>query len=264
MFRPSHLQAYLDQIGASAKKSLSQNFLIDGNILKKIVVAADLHEGDLVLEIGPGPGALTEQMLLAGAYVTAVEKDRLFAKYLAPHERLSLLEMDILDFDFSVVKGRTKIVANLPYHLTSPILEKFIPRADLFSSMTVMVQHEVAVRMCALPGSSDYSSLSVFLQYFGNPRYAFKVSRRSFSPAPKVDSAVVVIAMRETSTPPGFFPFVKKAFQQKRKMISSSLSSYNKDKIKCLLRDSGYSSEARPAELSAAAWLELYQKVVHT
>jgi 16S rRNA (adenine1518-N6/adenine1519-N6)-dimethyltransferase len=261
MFRPSHLQSYLDEIGASAKKSLSQNFLIDGNILKKIIAVSALQPDDHVLEIGPGPGALTEQLLQAGAHVIAVEKDRLFAAHLPKHERLTVLEQDILDFDFGIINKRTKIIANLPYHLTSPIMGLFATRGELFSKMVIMVQHEVAIRMVARPGTPDYSSLSVFLQHYGKPSYAFKVSRRSFSPAPKVDSAIVVLDLEEKATPPDFFPFVRKGFQQKRKMLTSSLSEYGKEKVKEALASLGQKPDARPSLLSAEEWLKLYESL---
>lgn len=264
MFRPSELHAFLDQIGARAKKSLSQNFLIDGNILNKIIALSALEEGERVLEIGPGPGALTQKLLAAGAHVIAVEKDHLFARHLPVNEHLKVFEEDIKDFDIESLKipgQKVKIVANLPYHLTSLILERFVPRGDLFSKLVVMVQHEVALRMTAKPGSPDYSSLSVFLHYYSEPRYGFKVSRHCFSPAPQVDSAIVELNLEEKSAPEGFFAFVRKAFQQKRKMLTTSLQSYGKENVQNALISLQIDKAARPSNLSISEWLALYQSL---
>lgn len=264
MFRPSELQAFLGQIGAQAKKSLSQNFLIDGNILNKIIAVSELQEGEQVLEIGPGPGALTSKLLEAGAHVVAVEKDRLFAAHLTPHPHLKVLAEDIRDFDIESLyqEGKkAKIVANLPYHLTSLILGMFAPRGDIFSKLVVMVQHEVALRMCAQACTSDYSSLSVFLQYYGTPQYAFKVPRGCFSPAPKIDSAIVVIDLVHKRPPADFFPFVRQAFQQKRKMLTTSLKNFGKENVQEALRKMGVNVEARPSILDVRQWVVLYESL---
>lgn len=259
MFKPSELHAFLERVGTRAKKSLSQNFLIDGNILNKIIAVSDLHPGEQVLEIGPGPGALTQKLLQTGADVFAVEKDRVLAQNLPVHPHLKVYEQDIQDFDLKDIRPKAKIIANLPYHLTSMILGRFAPRGDLFSKMVVMVQHEVALRMTAKAGTKDYSSLSVFLHFYGTPHYSFKVSRRSFSPAPKIDSAIVVIDLQEKEPPEGFFTFVKTAFHQKRKMITSSLGAYGKERVREALSLEGFDPEARPATLSVDNWLKLYQ-----
>ncbi len=264
MFRPSELHSFLDSIGARAKKSLSQNFLIDGNILDKIIALSDLKEGENVLEIGPGPGALTQKLLLAGAHVTAVEKDALFAQHLPSHPHLKVLSQDIKDFDIDSLRlsgQKTKIVANLPYHLTAVILGMFIIHGDIFSKLVIMVQHEVALRMIAKPDTPDYSSLSVFLQYYSTPRYAFKVSRHCFSPAPKIDSAVVLLDLKERIAPEGFFPFVREAFQQKRKMLTTSLSAFGKDRVQGALISLGLEKEARPSVLSINQWISLYESL---
>ncbi len=264
MFRPSELHSFLESIGARAKKSLSQNFLIDGNILDKIIALSDLKEGESVLEIGPGPGALTQKLLLKGAHVTAVEKDTLFAQHLPAHLNLKVLNRDIKDFDpnsLYMPDQKTKIIANLPYHLTAVILGMFIIRGDIFSKLVIMVQNEVALRMVAQPSTPDYSSLSVFLQYYSTPRYAFKVSRHCFSPAPKIDSAVVVLDLKERITQKGLFSFVREAFQKKRKMLTTSLSAFGKERVQEALLCLGLEKEARPSTLSVNHWIALYESL---
>ncbi len=263
VFKPSELKQLLFELGVSPKKGLSQNFLIDGNILNKIVDLADVKENDLVLEIGPGPGALTEFLLAKKAKVTAVEKDTLWASRLK--EKYPMVEVfneDILEFDFDKhIKPGTKVVANLPYHITTPIISKLIQRKKLFSHVIVMVQDEVGRRMTANKNSGDYSSLSVFLNYYCHPSYGFKVKRTSFFPAPKVDSAVVKL---EIKTPPvvsneeAFFKMVREAFNHRRKMLRGSLSKlYSKEAIERALPY----AEARPENLDLPELIALFEAI---
>ncbi len=136
---PSELLAFLRTLGVEPKKGLSQNFLIDGNIVRKIVAEAGVQLGDTLLEIGPGPGALTEALLSKGAAVYAVEKDALFAEALKRYSGVTVFAEDIRTFNLNILPPNTKVVSNLPYHLTSPILGLIAPRHDLFSTVTVMV-----------------------------------------------------------------------------------------------------------------------------
>lgn len=258
--KPAELLQFLRTLGALPKKGLSQNFLVDGNIVRKIVATAGIQKGDNVLEIGPGPGALTEELLELGATIFAVEKDHVFAEALKRFETVKVFDADILTFDFSVLPTPLKVVSNLPYHLTAPILTMLAPRRDLFSSLTVMVQEEVARRMVAQAKTSDYGSLTVFLNFYTNPVYAFKVSRQCFYPRPKVDSAIVKLDLK---TPPqvdeeGFFKFVHTTFQQRRKMVKSTLGS----ELGPLLEELGEDPQARPEELSLEIFLKLYQSSV--
>ncbi|MGH2612339.1 MAG: ribosomal RNA small subunit methyltransferase A, partial [Rhabdochlamydiaceae bacterium] len=145
-------------------KFLSQNFLIDGNIVRKIVKFAEVKKGDSILEIGPGPGALTEELLAQGASVIAVEKDRKFAAALhrlqTADQRLQIFENDVLKWNpTSHLNFKTKLIANLPYNITTPILTHFLPQRKFFQSLTVMVQREVGERVIAKPGSKAYGSL---------------------------------------------------------------------------------------------------------
>ena len=173
IYKPTELMAFLGSLGINPKKALSQNVLIDGNIIRKIVQTANVQPQDTVLEIGPGPGSLTEALLDAGANVIAVEKDQTLAKALERFNQgsLKVFEQDILEFSFSdhlpkENSKKTKVIANLPYHLTTPILVFLIQENHYFSSLTLMVQEEVARRFTAKPGTKDYSSFTLFLNFF--------------------------------------------------------------------------------------------------
>ncbi len=163
IYKPTELIQFLSGLGISPKKGLSQNFLIDGNIIRKIVATAGVEPGDVVLEIGPGPGALTEALLEAGATVLAVEKDPILAEALgrikSDKGTLKVFCEDILEFDVENVlknhlkKGqRAKVIANLPYHLTTSIVTKFVILRELFEKLVIMIQDEVAKRYVSLPG----------------------------------------------------------------------------------------------------------------
>ncbi len=262
---PTELLAFLQSLGVEPKKSLSQNFLIDKNIIKKIAAAAAVSEKDTILEIGAGPGALTEELLALKAQVVAVEKDRTYAEHLLRFPGLKVFEGDIRDFSLDSLKGdkKAKVVANLPYHLTSPILGLLLPRVDLFSTLTLMVQKEVALRMLAKPNTPDYSALTVFINFYTTPHYDFTVSRNCFYPAPKVDSSVVTLNLKESVqnfATLDFFAFVKTAFQQKRKMLRGSLKSYAPSKeIEDSLKACGTLPTARPEDLDLEKWIALFK-----
>lgn len=260
MSTPTALMTLLKSGGIRAKKSLSQNFLIDKNILSKILQAASVQKGEMVLEIGAGPGALTEALLAQGAEVIAVEKDPFYAQRLQTFP-CTVFEGDILDFPLDTVPKGSKVVSNIPYHLTSPILEMLLPRSDLFSSVTLMVQEEVARRIVASVGSKDYSPLSLFVQFYAEARYAFKVSRRCFFPSPSVDSAVVVLSLKKgvnLSIKERFFSLMRRSFQERRKMLRNSLAPIApKDKIEKMLKELGLAITARPEELSLEQWLRI-------
>lgn len=270
LYKPSELKAFLAEIGAAPMKFLSQNFLIDGNIVRKIVKLAEVGSGDTVLEIGPGPGVLTEEILAQGAHVIAVEKDRKFAAALhrlqTKDGRLQVFEDDILEWDFAAhLKPRSKLVANLPYNITTPILSHFMPHKELFQTVTVMVQKEVGERFLARPGSKSYGSLSLFVQFYSDPVKGFIVEPTCFYPAPKVQSMVVQLKLKE---PPvlsdvAFFKMTRLAFGQRRKMIYSTLKNhYPIAALEEGLRQIGKGLKVRPEELSLAEFLVLF-KVIH-
>ena len=269
----STLIPFLEEIGATPQKKWSQNFLIDGNILRKIVQAAKLEPEDCVVEIGPGPGGLTETLLSSGARLIAIEKDPLFAAALKNKPNVEVFEADILPFPLEeVVLGRlepgkkAKVIANLPYHITSPILKKLLPHETLFSSLTLMVQKEVALRITAKRGSPDYSHLSLFTHFFSNPSFCFTVSPSCFFPQPKVDSAVVRLELKQPPLPQekwgAFFSLTRQAFQQRRKMVRASLKeSYGQTCVLESLEECGLPSTTRPEELTLEEFLLFFRHV---
>lgn len=274
IYKPTELRLFLNQLGIFPKKGLSQNFLIDGNIIRKIVAVSDVHPNDLILEVGPGPGSLTQALLETGARVLAVEKDTVLAQALerlqTPMQQLKIFCHDIMTFPLHEEIPRmlqagqkAKVIANLPYHLTTPILTQLSPLRELFTSLTVMVQEEVARRLTAQPGTADYSSLTIFLRFYTDPQYAFTVSRNCFYPAPKVNSAVVVLKLRE---PPlkgedvqTFFEMTRTAFKHRRKMLRASLKDlFPSSQIEKALEAIGQNPLARPETLSLEQFLQLH------
>lgn len=255
----SELIPFLKSIEAAPRKRLSQNFLIDPNIGQKIISLAQVEKDDSVLEIGPGPGALTSLLLKTGANVTAVEMDRAFARSLSrlQNGRLSVFEADFLKFPLYHLPKDFKVVANLPYHITTPILEKLF--ASPFSSITIMVQKELAVRMQAKPGTKDFGSLSLYVQFHSKISGSFPVSSQSFYPKPKVDSTVIRLDAVQPS-PINPFPLIHPAFQQRRKMLTSSLKC-PKEKIKEALTDLGIRTDARAEMLDLNQWIQLTEKL---
>jgi 16S rRNA (adenine1518-N6/adenine1519-N6)-dimethyltransferase len=269
IFRPTALRNFLEQEDAKALKGLSQNFLIDGNIIRKILHAAKITEKDTVIEIGPGPGALTEALLQKGAQVLAIELDRKFANLLnrlqTPDHRLTIFHEDALAIDLrKLFKDNKciKLVSNLPYHLTTPLIERFIPLYQALESMTIMVQKEVAQRMTAAPKSKQVSSLSFYVRIFSNPTYCFDVPATCFFPKPAVTSAVVHLQLHpppETIVPKLFEKLVRTAFSQRRKMLRVSLKElFPLEKLSLAFEKSSIPPTARPENLSMDQFIALY------
>ena len=217
-----------------ADKKLGQNFLIDENIVRNIVAAAELSDKDTVLEVGPGIGTLTQGLAESGASVVAVELDKrllpVLDTTLEGYDNVRIVNGDILQVDIMQTVGvdEFKVCANLPYYITTPIIFALLEKRLPMERLVAMVQKEVAERMAAKPGGKDYGALSVAIQYYTEPEIAFLVPPSSFIPAPSVDSAVIVCKRREK--PPVevcdealFFRVVKAAFSLRRKMLNNSL-----------------------------------------
>lgn len=275
LYKPTELRQFLAEQGIVPRKSMSQNFLIDGNIVKKIIKVAEIAEKDLVLEIGPGPGGLTELLLAAGARVIAIEKDYNLAAALqrlqATAKTLHVITGNALEIDLKRILSpyltepgfKAKVVANLPYNITTPLLTHLLPRSDLFSQITVMVQEEVAQRIAAKPHTSAMSSLTIFCQFFSEIHYNFKVQRNCFFPAPTVDSAVVTFALNPAPLPEEkrekFFLLTRTAYQHRRKMLRASLRKLAPaDAIETALASLALPPTARPEELSLEQFLQLF------
>lgn len=276
IYKPTELIQFLAGLGISPKKGMSQNFLIDGNIIRKIVATAKVEPGDVVLEIGPGPGALTEALLEAGATVLAVEKDNTLAKALAriksDRGTLKVFCEDIMEFDVDrILKThlkpgqKAKVIANLPYHLTTAIVTKFVMLREIFAKLVIMIQDEVAKRYVSSPGCKEYGSITVFLNYYTNASYGFKVSKNCFFPPPKIESAIVVLDLKEppyVSNEEKFFELTRTAFEHRRKMLRASLRDlYEQDAVTEALSSLGLDPQSRPEVLSLEQFILLFEKL---
>ena len=270
--RPKELYRFLTEHQLQAKKTSSQNFLIDGNILRKIVKEADLSEKDLAIEIGPGPGALTETLLQTGCKVWAIERDRKLATLLQrlceDTNKLHIHCCDFLQFPLEEAlqkEGSTsshvKVVANLPYHITTPILAKLLPLTNHLSDLIVMVQKEVALRLTAQKGTKDYSSFTLFVQFFSEVSYCFTVKPSCFYPRPSVESAIVHFRLRPpppVKNPSLLFTVIHAAFQKRRKMMRASLKELAPSSfVEETLKQMGLSPLSRPEELSLQQFIFL-------
>jgi len=228
------------------KKRFGQNFLIDGNIINKILIAAELNNMDIVVEIGPGVGGLTYRLAKTARQVIAVEIDRsvipLLTETLTGLDNVALVEADALKINFDqLVQEKTgalaegyKVVANLPYYITTPLIMHLLEGHAAVRKIIVMVQEEVARRLTALPGTKDYGALTVATNYYAVVEMAFKVPRTVFLPKPEVDSAVVSMTLRDNPAVSVidervYFSMVKAAFQQRRKTLLNALGSVDKE-----------------------------------
>lgn len=215
-----------------AKKRLGQHFLIDPNIIRKILTAAELQPHDTVLEIGPGAGALTKLLCRAVKQVVAIEIDKGLVSYLrdmlGSEPNLDLREGDALQFPYETLPHGTIVVANLPYQVSSPLLFQLFDARLRLARMVLMLQREVAQRLVAPPGSRQYGTLSVCSQYFSTPHIVFKIPPTCFRPRPEVESAVVRFDLRPNAPLTDaeertFLRLVRAAFGHRRKTIGNSL-----------------------------------------
>lgn len=254
------------------KKRFGQHFLTSPAAVEKIIAAAELTGGDAVLEIGPGKGVLTGPLLDKAGHLYAVEVDRGLAQRLrasyAGNERLTVIGQDFLQADIdALLPGRFTVVANLPYYITVPIVEKLLERKQRIDRVIVMVQKEMAARMAAGPGNGDYGSLSVFIQYHAAVERLFDVPPGAFFPPPKVTSSVIRLIPR---TPPfdpeeasGFFDFVKRLFQTRRKMLRATLRNLGYAAIDDAGSRAGVDLTRRPETLDMQELFRLYQACRH-
>lgn len=275
---PKVIREILKERNLAPRKSLGQNFLIDSNVLKKIVKAGLVNSGDLVLEIGPGLGALTEFLLEQAGKVVAVEYDRglfsILAERFKDSDRLQLFNEDIMDLDlFELIAGtklRLKVVANLPYYITTPIIFKLVESGIDWERMVFLVQKEVAQRIVARPGTKEYGALTVMLNYYGKVEKIGNVSRTVFYPEPEVDSAIVGITPYQTTEVKLQYPrlsqLVQAAFQQRRKTILNALAVtgffQSKDELGEFLKAKGIDPDRRGETLSVAEFQNIAEGLV--
>ena len=247
-----------------AKKSLGQNFLQDENILKNIANSIETNDKDLIIEIGPGKGALTKYLKNKNSYLICYEIDTRMIDILKKYEdsKTKIIYKDILEAD---IENDTKdidydniyIIANIPYYITTPIIKKVIELKKL-KSMSILVQKEVAERFSAKPRSKAYGSLTVYLNYYFDINYLFDVKNTCFNPMPKVDSAVINFKRKEkkyeVKNEEVLFKLIEDSFKMKRKTLKNNLKSYNWNKIKQILEQNDLTESVRAEEIS----LEIY------
>jgi 16S rRNA (adenine1518-N6/adenine1519-N6)-dimethyltransferase len=257
------------------KKSLGQNFLKSKQVASKIVAALHPSADDIILEIGPGTGALTEVLIESGAMIYAVEIDSRMTNFLSQKynhaENLKVINSDIIDFDFDSIKshGRIKVIGNFPYHMTSPILEKLMDFYYKISGAVVTVQKEVAARMTAQVGDSDYSSLTIFINNFCKAKRLFDLGKDQFHPPPNVDSTVVKLDFYEIPViAAGEFvvirDLVKKLFSQRRKMVVNSIMNsmgLSREFAERVLEKAGIDKRVRPQNISLRQYARMIKEL---
>lgn len=254
------------------KKKYGQNFLTNQDeILNNIIDVANVTKDDALLEIGPGEGALTALLLENGKKVKCVEIDKDLEKILRKkyddNENFELIMQDVLTIDFKKQIGeKVKVVANIPYYITSPIINLLIENREYVDEIYVMVQKEVAERICAKKGK-ERSVLTLSVEYFGEAEYLFTIPKEFFTPAPKVDSAFMSIKLHknkkyeEKITEEKFFKYVKASFANKRKNIANNLSTlgFNKTELTEKLLKSGFDPKRRAESFSIDEFIELIE-----
>ena len=252
-------------------KSLGQNFLIDDSVLEDIVNGAEVNGEDFIIEIGPGVGTLTAQLLMKAKKVTSIELDNdlipILTEELGEHENFNLIHNDALKVDFNEVIGdekSVKLVANLPYYVTTPIIVKLLKDGYNFKSLTIMIQKEVAERINAEPNCKEYGSLSVLVQYYCDTKIVRRVAPSSFIPRPKVES--IVIRLDRLSEPRVkakdeklMFELVRAGFNMRRKTLWNAAKAFNlsKEDLEKAFENSGVDQKRRAETLSLQEFANL-------
>lgn len=268
--------AILNKYGLRANKKLGQNFLINESIIYDIVKKANVTKEDVVIEIGPGLGSLTKELINNAKKVIAIELDPNMIDILKSRfsifDNFEVIYGDVLKIDLEeLIKGydSVKVVANLPYYITTPIIMKLLEDRLKIKSITVMVQKEVGERICATYKDKEYGAITVSVQYYSEPQIIINVPKENFLPAPEVDSCVIRLDMREK--PPVslkdeklFFRLVKGAFTQRRKTINNSLtcSGKSKEEIMTILNKLGIDSKLRAENLSIQQYADIANMLV--
>jgi len=281
---PSRLRALLARHGLKFKKSFGQNFLIDLNVLRKIVATAGINEQTVCLEIGPGVGSLTQLLAESARRVECFEIDTrlepLLIETLADYHNVAVHFTDFLGVDLTQwyeglllqTGEEIKVVANLPYYITTPILEKliswYVQEEPRLVSATLMMQKEVAKRLSAKPGTKAYGSLSIFLQLFADVSIAFDVSAKVFIPEPHVDSTIVNIRFKPSNyfasyqAAEAFLSFVRICFATRRKTLYNNLKGkFPAEKILAALAEAGLQDNVRAEMLSVADFIALFRNL---
>jgi 16S rRNA (adenine1518-N6/adenine1519-N6)-dimethyltransferase len=266
-------KVFLNQIHASTRKKLGQNFMISESELSFIADATNLKAGESILEIGPGLGFLTRALIRRRMKVLAVEKDRLYAKFLQDYfknESFQILERDILEIDLRKdfhLTSPIQVIGNIPYNITGPILEWLISQRKLISQAILATQLEVGQRLTASPGTKAWGSLSLFLQVYADVSLIKKINRANFYPSPQVDSAVIEIRFLEKPRvkirdEQKFFKLVRRAFQKRRKtllnaLVDENFENYSKPSLVQTLKKVSIDPMRRAETLTLEDWARL-------
>jgi len=272
----SVIKEVMAEAGITFRKEFGQNFLINRMIPEDIADSCADDEDSLIIEIGPGIGCLTKELAMRYRHVVAIEIDKglipVLSKTLSEFDNITVINADVMETDLSAIVreyangSSVSVCANLPYYITTPILMRLLESGVRFSSITVMVQNEVAARLCAAPGKSDYGAITAVLGYYGTVRRLFKVSAGSFVPAPKVDSAVVRIDLFKE---PRFSPrsermmreLIKAAFEMRRKTLVNAINAkfphIEKGRIAEAVISLGFPETVRGERLSTEDFVKL-------
>ena len=269
------IRPLLEKHGFHFSKSMGQNFLIREWVPKRIIQAADIHKDFGVLEIGPGIGVLTQELCQAAGHVVSVELDRallpVLDETLADYDNVRIINGDVLKLplrqliDENLQDARLAACANLPYNITTPAIRALL-ELERFERITVMIQKEVAQRICAKPGTAEYGAFTVFVEYYASPAICFDVPPDCFYPRPKVTSSVITLNKKSRSLPPEkrdfLFSITRAAFSQRRKTLVNALSSLfsgtlGKEELQNALSFCGFDPRARGETLSLDDFIRL-------
>lgn len=255
----------------NAKKSLGQNFLIDASIIIKISESINAKENDLIIEIGPGMGALTKELKKKNANLICYEIDIDLKSYLIPLEdnKTKIIFNDILKSNIkedikNIKYNNLYIVGNLPYYITTPIIKYLIDLELEPNEMIFMVQDEVADRFSAKPNHKEYGSITLYLKYYFNIEKLFKVSKYSFNPVPKVESAIIKLSKRidkPNVDKNKYFEIINASFKMKRKTLKNNLNQYDFEKIKEILKKYNLNDNIRAEEISEDIFVEIANNI---
>lgn len=265
----------LDKYHIHANKNLGQNFLVDDETVAGIIEAADINKGDLVIEIGPGLGTITKELLERAGKVICIELDERMIHILndrfSLYNNFELINEDVLKVDLQTLMDKekyksNKIVANLPYYITTPIIMKLLEEKLEIETITVMIQKEVAERLVAEPGKGESGAITYAIHYYTKPRTILQVPNTAFIPAPKVNSSVIQLEVQkqprvEVANEANLFELIKMAFMQKRKTLVNALTNSNKygskEQIEKTIQEIGLDLKIRPEKLTLEQYAEL-------
>ncbi len=257
----------MDKYNVNPNKNLGQNFLIDEQSLNKI--AEDVKEDDIIIEIGPGLGTLTNILLEKARKVIVIELDKkmceiLKARFIA-YNNIEIINEDILKLDIDKLAPKAKVVANLPYYITTSIITKLLKTN--IKDITVLIQKEVAERICSMPGEKEAGAITYFVNYYADSKIIGDVGKECFIPSPKVDSSIVKITKLdkprvEVNNEDLFFKIIKENFTKRRKTILNSLSSIiDKAKLKTILDELNINENIRGEELSIKQYADIVNRI---